>query len=117
MKKIITALLIFFALSNIALADCPKYGTLKFCPTCKFKIGNTGSMQPTLNETSSLTIDKINRSYVVGDIVVYRSKAINSWVIHRIVSLEPLTTKGDNNVYNDVPIKKIQIIGKVCKNG
>lgn len=37
-------------------------------------------------------------NYTVGDIIVFYGEGFNDKIIHRIVSTDPLTTKGDNNI-------------------
>mgnify|MGYP004606951509 CR=1 FL=1 len=69
----------------------------------------TGSMSPTL-EVGDYIIIKKQDSYSINDIITY--KLGNSFITHRIVSLDPITTKGDNNNTNDEPIKQEDIVGK-----
>lgn len=72
----------------------------------------SGSMEPELPVGSLLFIHR-EKSYEVGEIVIYRDGG--SLVTHRLVSLEngEATTRGDANNTNDASFPASQILGKV----
>lgn len=72
----------------------------------------SGSMEPAIM-TGELIVVKAEDSYAVGDVVVYQSGKM--LVVHRIVDMdaETVTTRGDANNTNDVPIELKQIKGRV----
>ncbi len=73
------------------------------------------SMEPTLH-IGDMVIVKAEKTYEVGDIVVYMRGNIP--IIHRIIEKDPegYVIKGDNNLTNPIPdpgiVKEKQIIGK-----
>ena len=71
----------------------------------------SGSMEPELS-VNDLVIVKSQKSYEVGDIVVYQDG--NSLVIHRIINIDgdEIITQGDANNVADSPIKEEDIKGK-----
>ena len=71
----------------------------------------TGSMEPTLS-ANDLVIVRERDSYELGDIVVYQDG--KSLVIHRIIEIdgETVTTKGDDNDSEDLPIPLTAIKGE-----
>ncbi len=53
-------------------------------------------------------------NYSVGDVIVFKSKFFPAKLVHRIVSLDPITTKGDNNPESYIFDKNIdEVVGKV----
>lgn len=72
----------------------------------------SGSMEPTLS-VGDLLVVRAQRSYEVGDMVVYQSG--RTPVVHRIVSAEDdtFTTRGDANNTNDAPIPATAVKGRV----
>lgn len=69
----------------------------------------TGSMYPTL-EVGDYILIKKEKEYKISDIITYKNN--NYFITHRIVSMDPIITKGDNNNTNDDAIKEEYIIGK-----
>lgn len=72
----------------------------------------SGSMEPTIM-TDELILVKAGERYAVGDIVVFQSGRI--LVVHRIVAIngDLVTTRGDANNVDDVPVDISQIKGEV----
>ena len=53
------------------------------------------SMLPTLKEGDELNIKKIN----IGDILLFKDK--KQFVVHRLLSKDPMTTKGNFAMYSE----------------
>lgn len=72
----------------------------------------SNSMEPALSKNDMVVIKKVD-NYQVGDIIVY--KLNSELVIHRIVRINQnkIITKGDANSYEDKPIDKENIYGKL----
>lgn len=72
----------------------------------------SGSMEPVLS-TDDLVVIHRQKSYEVGDIIVYQSG--RELIIHRIVEAEEdeLVTKGDANHTTDPPIDWASVKGKM----
>lgn len=73
------------------------------------------SMQPTLHR-GDLAIVRPQASYRVGDVVAYRSAALHTVVLHRIIGRDGdhFLFKGDNNSWTDTDHPTVdQIIGKM----
>lgn len=74
----------------------------------------SGSMWPALKRGDLVLIKGIeNKDEIsVGDIVVYKNQ--KGFTIHRVIKLDEntLTTKGDANNVNDVPVNYEELIGK-----
>ena len=47
-----------------------------------------------------------------GDVIVYDSRKYQYPIIHRVISTEPIITKGDNNSRDDGNINKEAVVGK-----
>lgn len=69
---------------------------------------NTNSMDPVLDETThGIEMPPVKGKLQVGDIISYRSSAINAIVVHRIASIGEdehgtyYITQGDNNKESD----------------
>jgi len=70
---------------------------------------NTNSMDPVLDETANAIeiIPKSEEDIHLGDVVSYKSKLVNSVIIHRIIKISRdekgtyYTLKGDNNKLPD----------------
>lgn len=77
-----------------------------------FFIVDSSSMYDTLKE-NDLVIVKITNDVELNDIISYEEDG--NIITHRLIKKEEDTfiTKGDFNNYQDKPIKKEQIIGKV----
>lgn len=80
-------------------------------------IAPTGSMRPTLDESSVVTIEHVAFARLqAGDIVIYRSAA-GSAVIHRLYERhgESWFVLGDNNSSVDrEPVTGENLLGRVC---
>lgn len=72
----------------------------------------SGSMEPALSVDDLVLIHR-QKSYVVGDIIVYQTGS--ELIIHRIVAIEgdELTTQGDANNTPDAPITLSNVKGKM----
>lgn len=79
-----------------------------------FFIIDSSSMYNTLEE-NDLVIVKITDNVNTNDIISFEQD--NNIVTHRIIEIngDTIITKGDYNNYNDEPIKRDNIIGKVIK--
>jgi signal peptidase I len=82
-----------------------------------FTVAPTGSMKPTLDESSVVTVEKVAFSELRrGDIVIYRS-AGGSPVIHRLYeqSGDGWLVLGDNNPAIDrEAVRATNLVGRVC---
>lgn len=75
----------------------------------------SGSMWPTFKVGSLVFIEGVQAEEIrVGDIVVFRNPENASLTIHRVVRREgdTLTTKGDANFKEDVPVKVGDVVGR-----
>lgn len=76
----------------------------------------SGSMWPVLNEGDLVFIQGGRKleDLKVGDIIVWRGSAGQSFTIHRIAKLNgsQITTKGDANFNEDPVIEYDQVVGK-----
>lgn len=76
----------------------------------------SGSMWPALKEGDLVFIQGVHdKSDIdVGDIIVFRNRQNNTFTIHRVAALkqDTLTTKGDANFSEDIPIGYEDVIGK-----
>lgn len=79
----------------------------------------SGSMWPALKEGDLVFVQGIiNKSDIsIGDIIVYRNKSNNTFVIHRVVALgdDALTTQGDANFSKDALVSYEDVVGKTFK--
>lgn len=73
------------------------------------------SMEPFLTNGDRLYVDTKASHLKIGDIVVIKDET-NEIICHRIVSLIPLMTKGDRNLYIDNEGKLIGVLIKVFRN-
>lgn len=82
-----------------------------------FTIAPTGSMKPTLDESSVVTIERVNfRELQRGDIVIYRSAA-GAPIIHRLYEQHGSAwlVLGDNNGSVDREVVTAEnFVGRVC---
>lgn len=76
-----------------------------------FEIGS-GSMEFNIHVGDTIIVKKSD-TYEVGDVITY--KVDGGYITHRISEMENniITTKGDANDMEDVPITKEDIIGKL----
>lgn len=75
----------------------------------------SGSMWPALKTGDLVFIQGVAREQIaIGDIIVFRNESNNTFTIHRVVKLDPdrLTTKGDANFENDLPVPYSTVIGR-----
>jgi len=74
-------------------------------------VGN--SMYPNLKDGDFLVV-KNNQEVETGDIICFFDEE-NRRIVHRVIKIDDnkIITKGDFNKYNDKPISKDKIIGKV----
>ena len=99
---------------NLVIEDA-KYGL--------FGIGDavvvSGSMVPEINVNDLILYRNEDPSqYAIGDVVIFErleSDGTTAHIVHRIVAMDDVyvTTKGDANQMEDVPILRSQIIGRV----
>ena len=82
-----------------------------------FTVAPTGSMKPTLDESSVVTVEKVAFAELRrGDIVIYRSLG-GSPVIHRLYeqSGDSWLVLGDNNTAIDrESVRPANLLGRVC---
>lgn len=83
---------------------------MRYPPISKIK---GTSMYPLLKEGDRIFLQEIDEVQV-GDIVVY--KINDDYIIHRIIVLEgdSVITQGDNSYQPDPPVKRAQLLAKVC---
>jgi signal peptidase I len=75
-----------------------------------FKIDIKGnSMSPLIIEGDEITFTK-ESGINLGDIVLFKDET-SEYIAHRVISLNPLETKGDNSTCSE-NISKLQIFGK-----
>src|SRR3990170_2858406 len=76
----------------------------------------SGSMWPVLKEGDLIFVQGVQgKSDIrIGDVIVYRNKSNNTFVIHRVVTISDgtLTTKGDANFTGDAPVAYEDVVGK-----
>jgi signal peptidase I len=76
---------------------------------------NGTSMEPALHQ-GDLAAVRASSTYRVGDVVAYRSRLLDTVVLHRIVAIDhgSFTFKGDNNSWQDVehPVA-LDLIGRL----
>lgn len=74
----------------------------------------SGSMANTINIGDAVIV-KLTDQIKENDIIVYKQD--NNFITHRVIKIdsEKITTKGDANNTEDVPITKNQVLGKVVK--
>lgn len=74
-------------------------------------------MSPLLKDGDKILVDIREKNYSLGDIILTMDKK-HELICHRVISLNPILTKGDRNLYID---QTVSIIGKVIyvkkKNG
>lgn len=79
----------------------------------------SGSMWPALKEGDLVFVQGVaGKSDIrVGDVIVYRNKSNNTFVIHRVVALgeDTLTTQGDANFTKDASVPYGEVVGKTVK--
>lgn len=75
----------------------------------------TKSMLPAI-KPSSIVLVKSDSDYNTGDVIAYKN-IINKVIIHRIININNgvLTTKGDNNDFEDKLIYQNKVLGKVVR--
>lgn len=82
-----------------------------------FTVAPTGSMKPTLDENSVVSVEAVTFTALRrGDIVVYRNKA-GVPVIHRLntATAGGWVVLGDNNADPDIePVTPANLLGRVC---
>lgn len=69
------------------------------------------SMYPFVKNTDSIVVVKPPRPIEKYDIVLFALK--DNYALHRVIKLsgDTVVTAGDNNYFNDRPIKKAEVIG------
>lgn len=75
------------------------------------KINGT-SMEPNLYKNDSVNVIFDQENYKFGDLVLIEWS--NRFVVHRLINVKKMITKGDNLEYND-PIN-LKIVGKIKEN-
>lgn len=73
------------------------------------------SMAPLILDGDIVKFSEIVDSPRIGDIALYRDDHTKEFTIHRIISLSPLITKGDNSYYLDKEISEIIYLAKSIK--
>lgn len=77
----------------------------------------SGSMVPHINKGDLVIANSVpSNQLATGDVITFISPANkNQTITHRIIAIngDNITTKGDANSVNDVPINKAAVIGKV----
>ncbi len=78
--------------------------------TSRLSITITGeSMRPLIKSGESIVIDLKAADLKVGNLLFFKDLISKEFTLHRIISTEPLVTKGDNSLVNDH--QNIEIIG------
>ena len=79
-----------------------------------FDVAPTGSMEPTLDGRSLVVAEPCRmEDLAVGDIVVRRMPIGN--VVHRVVALAPVRTRGDaNGAADSGAVAGADLLGRVC---
>lgn len=79
----------------------------------------TGSMEPNINPGSLVVVKNgTDQSIKVGDVITFRGSTGNTITTHRVQKVinngTEFITKGDaNNTADPIPVKNMQVIGKV----
>lgn len=115
LSGILTAVLILIILANVYILVVRNVKGIQNATIFGFTsaVVLTGSMHGTI-EPNDMIITKSQKSYQVGDIVMYDGGS--STVTHRIIEVtkEGYLTKGDaNNTDDQIPIPEEKVIGKV----
>jgi len=80
------------------------------------------SMYPTFYDGQEVTVENSMRqafNVSVGDVIVFWDENVQKYVMHRVIAITVTDgvvyyiTKGDNNEYEDAPVKYSAVIGKV----
>ncbi|PIP96592.1 MAG: hypothetical protein COW00_19450 [Bdellovibrio sp. CG12_big_fil_rev_8_21_14_0_65_39_13] len=70
------------------------------------------SMCPVLIPEDIILVETDHGAIQLGDIVLFKDNECGDYVAHRVVALEPLTTKGDNSPFDEL-IKSDYVLGIV----
>ena len=83
----------------------------------------TGSIEPTIEEKSYITVKKYNGGATVGDVIVFICKDVNSaaygsLITHRVTAVteEGYKTKGDNSFPDTWTVKEEDIVAVYSNN-
>lgn len=112
-------LFLFSILVLVTYISANKQGKLPMIFNCTISSVPTESMKPTLIPGDYIFLQKVKYENIeVDDIIVYKSKKSNIFIIHRVVSIteEGLVMQGDNNLkVDDEVVTKDMVQGKYCK--
>ncbi len=93
----------------------PNFLVWKLHTTYPMAAITSGSMWPVLKEGDLVFIEGVGATDIrVGDIIVYQNTTNHTLTIHRVTKLLPdmLTTKGDANFSEDLPVLYSNVIGR-----
>jgi len=79
---------------------------------------SSNSMEPVLEKGDLILIKGARKGDIkIGDIIVYKGE--NGFIIHRVIKIqeENLITKGDANIYPDLPVEYEKVIGRTVNIG
>lgn len=115
LKAVVSALIYIFIAAGIVLG-LPKFLAWSLETPYPMAAITSGSMWPVLKEGDLIFVQGVQskNDIRVGDVIVYRNKSNNTFVIHRVVTMGDamLTTKGDANFSNDAPVPYDDVVGK-----
>ena len=108
---IIIAILIVFAISYLVQTRIMGKKYANIFGFTAFQVAS-GSMSGTINIGDAVIV-KITDQIKENDIIVYMQD--NNFITHRVIKIaeDSITTKGDANTTQDLPITKDKIVGKV----
>jgi len=84
------------------------------------EVVTSGSMEPTLEKSDIVLVQRIHLTPDVGDIIVFEVEGVQLLVIHRVVSVSDsgIRTKGDARTFQDGwVLKEDQITGELITYG
>lgn len=70
------------------------------------------SMRPTLRDGDSLIYSENTDSLALGDVLLFRDPVNSEFVAHRLIELDPFTTKGDWSRHSE-EVPRDNVFGKV----
>lgn len=71
------------------------------------------SMSPLIPNNTEIFLEN-TMDFCVGDIVVFKDQFSNTFTAHRVISIKPFITKGDNSLVLDEPSKN-DVFAKIIK--
>jgi len=114
LKDIAICFLIFFGVFYVL----PKTLSLTLNSPYPIAAVSSNSMEPVLEKGDLILIKGTKKGDIkIGDIIVYKGE--NGFIIHRVIKIqeENLITKGDANLYPDLPVEYEKVIGRTVNIG